>query len=151
MLGISTEESIRDFKDNFLGKNIEHDHIHKPDSAFLKGLVEGVSTRNLQIEELIAPNLDANWSLERIDPVLLNIIKCAVLEFIEFVDIDIPVIISEYLDVTHAFFNKKEASFVNGILQKLERLYGIKIRRPRGNLISFTQPRHLNGFQYLFI
>lgn len=119
MLGISTEESIRDFKDNFLGKNIEHDHIHKPDSAFLKGLVEGVSTRNLQIEELIAPNLDANWSLERIDPVLLNIIKCAVLEFIEFVDIDIPVIISEYLDVTHAFFNKKEASFVNGILQKI--------------------------------
>ncbi len=119
MLGISTEESIRDFKENFLGKNTEHDHLHKPNDAFLKGLVEGVSTRNLQIEELIVPNLDDNWSLERIDPVLLNIIKCAVLEFLEFVDVDIPVIISEYLDVTHAFFNKKEAGFVNGILQKI--------------------------------
>lgn len=119
MLGISTEESIRDFKDNFLGKNTEHENLHKPNDAFLKGLVEGVSTRNLQIEELIVPNLDENWSLERIDPVLLNIIKCAVLEFLEFVDVDIPVIISEYLDVTHAFFSKKEAGFVNSILQKI--------------------------------
>lgn len=119
MLSISIEEAVRDFKENFSGKGTDQQSPQKPDEAFLGTIVRGVSERTEQIEELIAPYLDTGWTLQRLDPVLLNIVKCAVFEFLMFPDLDTPIIISEYLDVTHAFFNKKEAGFVNGVLQKI--------------------------------
>ncbi|HCI48960.1 MAG: transcription antitermination factor NusB [Alphaproteobacteria bacterium RIFCSPLOWO2_01_FULL_45_8] len=119
MLDLSDEEALTNFQEHFLGKNLGESSAIKPDSAFLRLLVSGVCVRDKQLLELIEPNLIETWKIDRVDPIILNIIKCAVLEFLTFPEVDTPIIISEYLDVTHAFFDKKEVGFVNGILNKI--------------------------------
>lgn len=119
MLGTSEQEAIRNFQEHYSGKNLDESNAIKPDSAFLQALVEGVNTRATQIVELIEPNLSETWKMGRIDPILLNIIKCGTFELLSFPEVDAAIIISEYLDVTHAFFDQKEVGFVNGILNKI--------------------------------
>jgi len=121
MLGLSEKEALKSFNDHFSGQNLEEASIN-PDPSFFKALVSGVCERDKQLVDLIEPNLSETWKIDRIDPVLLNIIKCGVLEFLSFPDVDAPIIISEYLDLTHAFFDKKEVSFVNGILNKISKI-----------------------------
>ena len=119
MLSISEQEAIGNFNEHYAGKNLDESSAIKPDFSFLRALVEGVNTRSTQLIEIIQPNLNDTWKMERIDPILLNIIKCGTLELLSFPDVDTAIIISEYLDVTHAFFDQKEVGFVNGILNKI--------------------------------
>jgi N utilization substance protein B len=36
-------------------------------------------------------------------------------------DIDVPVIISDYLDITHAFYEGSESKLVNGVLDQISK------------------------------
>jgi N utilization substance protein B len=119
MLGLSEKEALKNFQEHFSGKNLEESSAIKPDIIFLQDLVGGVCTRDKQLSEIIEPNLSEAWKIDRIDSILLNILKCATLELLLFPQVDTAIIISEYLDITHAFFDKKEVGFVNGILHKI--------------------------------
>lgn len=119
MLGLSEKEALRNFQEHFSGKNLEESSAIKPDMSFLQDLVESVCSRDKQLSDIIEPNLSDAWKIDRIDSILLSILKCGTLELLLFPEVDTAVIISEYLDVTHAFFDKKEVGFVNGILSKI--------------------------------
>ena len=56
---------------------------------------------------------------KEIDPLLKSILLCGVTELLSHQDIDAPIIIDDYLNVTHAFYEKQQVSFVNGILDKV--------------------------------
>lgn len=119
MMKISEHEALQTFQAHYVGKNLDEDLAIQPDEPFLNILVSGVNTKSQTLLELISPHLNETWKMERIDPILLNIIKCGTFELLSFPDTDTPIIISEYLDVTHAFFDKKDVGFVNGILNKI--------------------------------
>ena len=71
------------------------------------------------LEEIISSHLTENWSIDRLDPVLLAILKCAASEVLLDPKTDMPIIINEYLNVGHAFFEKPQVVFLNGILEKI--------------------------------
>ncbi len=54
-----------------------------------------------------------------IEPLLKSILLCGVCELLERQDIDSPIIINDYLNVTHAFYEQQQVNFVNGILAKV--------------------------------
>ncbi len=56
---------------------------------------------------------------KEIEPLLKSILLCGVTELLSHQDIDAPIIIDDYLNVTHAFYEKQQVSFVNGILDKV--------------------------------
>ncbi|MEM6781895.1 MAG: transcription antitermination factor NusB, partial [Pseudomonadota bacterium] len=53
------------------------------------------------------------------EPLLYSILLCGVFEIKNRYDVDIPIIISDYLHVSHAFFEGNEAKLVNAVLDKL--------------------------------
>ena len=50
---------------------------------------------------------------------MLQILRAGAYELIARADVPVGTAIGEYLDVAHAFFDAKEAKFVNGLLDAL--------------------------------
>ncbi len=91
------------------------------DSAFLERLVLGVVGDQQAVDRLIADFLPDPWPLERLDSTLRAIFRAAAFELLALDDIPPPVVISQYLDVAHAFFSGDEPSLLNGVLDSMAR------------------------------
>jgi N utilization substance protein B len=92
-----------------------------PDTEFFADLVRGVPNRQKEIDRAIARYLAADWKFARIDSILRAILRAGSYELIARADVPAKVVIDEYLDITHAFFQGDEAGFVNAALDKLAR------------------------------
>ena len=65
--------------------------------------------------------LTPDWPLERLESVLRAILRAGAYELLARPDVPAPVVISEYLEIGHAFFAGKEPGLVNGVLDRLAR------------------------------
>jgi N utilization substance protein B len=70
---------------------------------------------------MISSNLAEGWSLERLDPVLIAILRCAIYELWCRADIPAKATIHEYVGLAYDFYQDKEPKFINGMLDKLAR------------------------------
>lgn len=93
-----------------------------PDAAFLGDLVRGAAGRLVDIDGMIAPALSAEWPLDRLEAVLRAILRVGAYELFARADVPLRVIISEYVDIAHAFFDAKEAGLVNAVLDRIGRV-----------------------------
>ena len=110
---------LKEFHDHRLGKEIEDDQYHPAERDFFDDLVIGVTSRLEEIDQLVASKLAKGWTLGRIDKTMLQILRCGTFELVAQEDVPVATVIDEYLDVAHAFFNKKDAGFVNGLLDSI--------------------------------
>ena len=97
------------------------------DVPFFRNLINETCTHASELDVLINQALPPEWPLGRIDPVIHAIFRLGASELLYSPDLDTPVIISEYLDVCHGFYESIEVSFVNAVLDKLAKL----IREPQ--------------------
>ncbi len=93
-----------------------------PDAAFLGDLVRGTTERLADIDGMVAPALSAEWPLDRLEAVLRAILRVGAYELFARADVPLRVIISEYVDIAHAFFDVKEAGLVNAVLDRIGRV-----------------------------
>ena len=96
--------------------DIEGAHYAEAEVAFFDDVVKGVLARREEIDALLGARLAKGWSLPRLDKTMLQILRAGTFELMARADVPIGTAISEYLDVTHAFFDAREAKFVNGVL-----------------------------------
>ena len=113
---------LNEFHQHRLGREIEDDHYADADVDFFDDVVSGVSARRDEIDEKITEKLTESWSVARLDKTMLQILRAGTYELMARADITIAVIISEYVDVAKAFFDDREAKFVNGVLDGVARL-----------------------------
>ena len=59
------------------------------------------------------------WRLSRLDATVRAILRAGGYELLARLDVPAPVVINEYVDVTHAFFDGPEPGFVNATLDAL--------------------------------
>ena len=78
--------------------------------------MKGALARRDEIDGLLSDKLADGWRLERLDKTMLQILRCGAYEIIARADVPTGTAISEYVDVAHAFFEPREAKFVNGVL-----------------------------------
>ena len=90
-----------------------------PDTSFVKGLVIGTYPQIESIDEIITKYLDESWSIDRIDVLLLNILRCGVYEIKDALSVPPKVVISEYLSISDAFYDSKISGLVNAVLDKV--------------------------------
>mgnify|MGYP000462893445 CR=1 FL=1 len=102
-----------------MGAEIEGDQYVEADPELFADICEGAWERAEELDDVIKPYLNADWSLERIERVILAILRAGAYELVARPDVPTPVIINEYVDVCHAFYDRVEASFVNGVLDKV--------------------------------
>ncbi len=95
--------------------------LAEPDDELLFALVHGVGDRCAELDGLIAPALSAKWTLERLEAVLRAVLRAGTFELLVLTNVPPRVVISEYVDVAHAFFSGGEPGFVNSVLDHLAR------------------------------
>jgi transcription antitermination protein NusB len=112
---------LDEFHAHRLGAEIEDAQYAEADVDFFDDLVAGVDARRVEIDALIEGKLGEQWKLARLDRSMLQILRCGTYELIARADVPTATVIDEYLDVAHAFFDKKDAKFVNGLLDAVAR------------------------------
>ena len=99
-----------------LGEEIDDVRMADAEIAFFDDVVRGTALRRDEIDALLAERLAENWSIKRLDKTMLQILRAGTYELIARADVPTGSAISEYVDVAHAFFDAREAKFVNGVL-----------------------------------
>lgn len=94
----------------------------KADKNHLIKILKGVTKNQKDIDLNINDNL-IGWSLSRIDSVSRAILRSALYELRECNDIPVKVIINEYIEISKSFFEGEEPNFINGILDKISKIY----------------------------
>ena len=79
----------------------------------------GADARREEIDGLISGRLAEGWSLERLDRPMRAILRAGAYELVARADVPVGSVISEYVDVAHAFYDKRESGFVNGLLDAI--------------------------------
>ncbi len=110
---------LNEFHQHRLGQEIEDDQYAEAEVDFFDDIVSGVDARRDEIDELLQSKLADGWKVNRLDKTMVQILRCGTYELLARADISKKVVISEYIDVAHAFFDEKEAKFVNGVLDSV--------------------------------
>ncbi len=116
MEGTPLAQLLDEFHRHRLGAEIEGDQYAQAEVAFFDDVVKGVDARRDEIDGLLAGKLAEGWKLERLDRTMLQILRAGTWELLARADVPTATAISEYVDVAHAFFEPREAKFVNGVL-----------------------------------
>ena len=113
---------LDEFHQHRLGAEIEGDQYAEAETAFFDDVVQGVAARKDEIDDLLAAKLATGWKLERLDKTMLQVLRAGTYELLACADVPTATVITEYVDVAHAFFESREAKFVNGILDALAKV-----------------------------
>ena len=116
MEGTPLAKLLDEFHQHRLGHEIEDEQYVRAEVEFFDDVVSGVIAREEEIDAQLAARLTSDWRLERLDKTMLQILRAGAYELIARPDIPAGTIISEYLDVAHAFFEKGDTRIVNGVL-----------------------------------
>jgi N utilization substance protein B len=116
MEGIPIARLLREFHEHRLGATIEEAQYFEAEQSFFDDVVTGVDARRIEIDDAIADKLAEGWSLERLDRPMRAILRAGTYELLARKDVPVGSVISEYVDVAHAFYDKRESGFVNGLL-----------------------------------
>ena len=106
-----------------INSNMEEFKNLKIDKNWFLILVNDVFNNRSIIDASLSNFLESDWSLERMDPTITNILRCAYIEFKNYSYIPSKVVINEYTNIASSFFNKPEVNFVNGVLDKVSHKY----------------------------
>ena len=119
MEGIPTARLLKEFHDHRLGATIEDEQYHEAERDFFDDIVTGVEARGEELNTLIGSRLAQGWSFQRLDRPMRAILRAGAYELIARADVPVASVISEYVDVAHAFYDKRESGFVNGLLDAI--------------------------------
>jgi transcription antitermination protein NusB len=121
LTGKGLDAIIREFERHWMGKEIEDDQYKPADGAFFRVIVQGVLDRQKRIDPTIDDLLAKGWPLKRVEAVMRAILRAGAWELMLTPDTPVKVVISEYVDIARAFFEKEETAMVNAVLDRLAR------------------------------
>ena len=121
MAGTDLDEIIEEFNEQRLVADPDTEELVEPDQAHFEDVVRGVVREQRDIDPLINNALAKGWSLARIDSTLRAILRSGAYELRRCDDIPLKVVINEYVDVAHAFFEGDEPGVVNAVLDRIGR------------------------------
>jgi N utilization substance protein B len=107
---------LHEFHHHRLGATIEDVEYADAEVDFFDDIVRGATARRAELDGLIAARLAKGWVLARLDKPMLGILRAGAYELIARIDVPTGSVISEYVDVAKAFYDDKQAKFVNGLL-----------------------------------
>ncbi len=114
-------EIIPEFERHWMGKEIEGDQYKPTDSALFRIIVQGVIDHQKRIDPTVDELLAKGWPLKRIENVMRAVLRAGAFELLQSPDVPVKVVLSEYVDIARAFFEKEETAMVNAVLDRLAR------------------------------
>jgi transcription antitermination protein NusB len=114
-------EILTEFESHWMGREVEGEQYLPAEAAFFREVVGGVVAEQRKLDPLIDVALAHGWPLKRIETVLRAILRAGAYELDKRRDIPARVIVSEYVDVAHAFVEKDETGLINAVLDQIAR------------------------------
>lgn len=121
LAGTDAADVVTEFCDHRMLDENDASGCQEADTEFFAAIVKGVVNGQRQIDPLLNAQLAEGWRLGRIDSILRAILRSAAYELLERPEVPARVVINEYVDVAHAFFEEQEPKVVNGILDAVAR------------------------------
>ncbi|MBY0301146.1 MULTISPECIES: transcription antitermination factor NusB [Sphingomonas] len=121
MEGTAIPALLHEFHHHRLGAVIEDVEYAEADVQFFDDIVTGAHARLGEIDRLVEGKLASGWTLERLDRPMKAILRAGTWELLARADVPVGAVITEYVDVAHAFYERREAGFVNGLLDGIAR------------------------------
>lgn len=109
--------AVNDFMEHRAGFEFDGDVFVPADADLLGRIVKGAQGRRADIDRLITANLDRK--VEHVEPLLRAILTAGIFELLAHADIDVGIIIADYLNVTNGFYDGGETKLVNAVLDKI--------------------------------
>ncbi|MGH7041943.1 MAG: transcription antitermination factor NusB [Acetobacteraceae bacterium] len=125
--GANAETVIDEFVRHRLGVlpgtgGFEDGRVPEAEVPLFAGIVRSAVAQQETIDRMLTEALPAEWPLGRLDPVLRALLRAGVAELARADGPPAKVVINEYLNVAHGFFEGEEPRMANGILDRLARL-----------------------------
>ena len=112
---------LAEFESHWLGREVEGDEYLPAEAAHFREVVGGVVAEQRKLDPMIDAALQKGWPLKRIETVLRAILRAGAYELECKADVPARVVVSEYVDVAHAFVDEDETGMVNAVLDQLAR------------------------------
>ena len=117
--GSGAKAVVKEFRDHRFGYEDEPGDYVETDEDFFDDLVTGIVSIQADVDKRIGGVLKEGWKLSRLDATVRAILRAGGYELIARKDVPPAVVINEYVDVAHAFFEDSEPGFVNATLDAL--------------------------------
>ena len=95
------------------------------DDEYLKKVFFGVLSDREKLDEQIGATAKG-WKLSRLSKVVLNILRISVYEMLNMNDVPFAVSINEAVELAKKYDDEKAPKFVNGVLNTVATLNGLK-------------------------
>ena len=116
MEGTAIPALLHEFHNHRIGATIEDVDYADAEVDFFDDVVKGATARAGEIDVAIEGRLASGWTLARLDKPMKAILRAGTYELMARADVPVGAVISEYVDVAHAFYDRRETGFVNGLL-----------------------------------
>lgn len=119
--GQSAPAIQKEFETYRFGSDVDGEELVEGDVDLFRKIVNDAVNWQSRIDQMTDRALVATWPIDRIDPTLRALFRAAGAELIEG-EAPPRVVISEFVDVAHAFFPEgREPKFVNAVLDHMAR------------------------------
>lgn len=119
--GNSLAQVKSEFLEHYAGAKLDGDQFVKPDEAHWLLVVDGVEQYGWQMDNRINDAIHTaqpDRKTENIDILLRLIMRCGCFELDNQVS-EMPIIINDYVNIAKAFYQLKESSLINGVLDRI--------------------------------
>ena len=121
--GTGLNDILAEFESHWIGREVEGAQYLPAEAAFFRDVVSGVVRDQARLDPLIDEALSKGWPLKRIDAILRAVLRAGAYELEHRKDIPGRVVVSEYVDVAHAFVEAEETGMVNAVLDQIARQF----------------------------
>jgi N utilization substance protein B len=112
---------LAEFESHWIGQEVEGQQYLPAEAAFFRDIVGGVVREQRKLDPLIDEALATSWPLKRIEAILRAVLRAGAYELDHRRDVPARVVVSEYVDVAHAFVERDETGMVNAVLDQIAR------------------------------
>lgn len=121
LAGAGVETVIREFSDHRFDDKIEDELMAEADEAYFAEIVRGVVSSQARVDGAVTRRLAEGWKLARLDSTLRALLRSGAWELMERPDTPREVVLDEYVELAKAFFDDRDARFVNAALDGVAR------------------------------
>lgn len=121
LTGVAPEIAITEFTRHRLSQPMEVGGTLGGDPQLFADLVRGAAEKRAELDRMIAAVLTTDWTVERLEAVLLAVLRVGAYELSSRPDLPAKVAISEYVAIAGAFLGDRETGLVNGLLDRMAR------------------------------
>ncbi|TCR92933.1 transcription antitermination factor NusB [Rhizobium sp. BK376] len=117
--GSGVLEVVAEYEAHRLGQELDGETYLKADPSWFRSIVSGVVRDQKKLDPLIGSALQDDWALSRLDSTVRAILRAGTFELLDRKDVPVPVIVTEYVEIAHAFFEEDEPKLVNAVLDRI--------------------------------